>query len=461
MSDISRRSFLKSSAGAISSSALASASALKSPIFAKPRENVQNNKNAKIYTVFHGLGLSHDDSSLTPTTNEQIVRQLQSACEGVDFVVRDLGKSDKVESVLNEIRDLKRLNYDGVIVLGDTNIYKLVLTGLPTIVAHNVVGFLHIPYKLYLEKGKILFSSLDRLSSCSPSITKAMFEDLVGKIKLIRALKKMKESKLLLVNRGKYISAYFRGERRTTYPPGFNELILDTLEKTFGTKVQKIEPDEIYEDEDIQNIWYNDDKEQKEIAKMWINEAKGMRGTMESEVVKSAKMYQALKLLLEKYKGDAIAYHLRRLINSSRREDRAWPSLGDSELQKQGIVALCQSHLNVSLTHMLAQYAFDLPSMLGDFTIDPFNNTVIVQHCGGPHNFRGENDRTPYVIRDHAERGFREHAVPGCGAASEVIFPENEPVTIWRLSLLTKEILVHTGKTVSGYKLYKEFTDLM
>ncbi len=182
---------------------------------------------------------------------------------------------------------------------------------------------------------------------------------------------------------------------------------------------------------------------------------------MESEVVKSAKMYLALKLLLKKNNGGAIAYHLRSLIKNPRREDRAWPSLGDSELQKKGIVALCQSHLNICLTHMFAQYAFGVPSMLGDFTIDPFNNTVIVQHCGGPHNFRGGNDKTPYVIRDHAERGFREHAIPGCGATSEVLFPDNEPVTIWRISLLTKEILVHTGKTVSGYKLYKDFTYLM
>ena len=228
---------------------MVNASALKTPTFAEPRENVQNNKNAKIYTVFHGLGLSHDDSSLDVTTNEQIIRKLQSECEGVDFVVRDINKSDKAETVLNEIKDLRKLNYDGVLVLGDTNLYKLALTGLPTI--------LHIPYKLYLEKGKILFSSLDRLSACSPSITSAMFEDLVGKIKLIRALKRMKESKLLLVTRGKYISAYFRGERGTTYPPGFNELILDALGKTFGTEVQKIEPDEVYGDEDIQNIWHN------------------------------------------------------------------------------------------------------------------------------------------------------------------------------------------------------------
>ncbi len=455
MRNMARRTFLGFTTSAVG------ASALNGPILAEPAKNPQDTKNAKIYTVFAKKGLSHDDSSLRLITNEEMLNRLQRECEGVDFVVRDLTKSAKVGTVLNEIKDLKKLGYDGVAVFGDTNLYKLALTGLPTIVVHNVVGFLHIPYKLYSEKGKVLFASMDRLGCCSPAITSAMFQDLAQKIGLVRVLRRMKESKLLLVKHGKSISAYFRGERGTGLPPNFNELMLDAVAAVLGTEVQKLEPEEVYGDKDIQDIWHADSKEANDIAKMWISEAKEMRGTTQSEVIKSAKMYLALRLLLKKYKADAIAYHLRSLIRNPRREDRAWPSLGDSELQKQGVVALCQAHLNVCLSHMVAQYAWGLPSMLGDFTTDPFNGTVIVQHCGGPHNFRGGNDKTPYVIRDHAERGFREHAIPGCGATSEVLFPENEPVTIWRLSLLTKEILVHTGRTISGYKLYKDFTDLM
>ena len=427
------------------------------------------NEDTKIYTVFTQLGLSHNDSSLVPTTNEEVLHQLQRGCEkklrpwrdGVDFVVRDLTKSANLESVLNEISDVERFNYDGVLVIGDTNVYKLALTGLPTIVVHHVIGFMHIPYKLYISEGNILFASLDRINASSPSISSAMFEDLVEKIELIRTLKKMKEAKLLMVNSSQYVSSYYRGERETTYPAGFNEKILDALDKSFGTEVQKLMPDEVYEDEEIQHIWFSEDEQAEEIAKMWISEAKDMRDTLESEVVKSAKMYLAFKLLLEKYNATVIAYHLRSIIKNPRREDRAWPSLGDSELQKQGVVACCQSHLNVVLTHMLAQYAFGRPSMMGDFTLDPFNNVAIVQHCGAPWNPRGGDDRVPYIIRDHAERGMREHSIPGVGACSEVLYPPNEPVTIWRTNLLAKEILVHTGTTVDGYSVYKEYANLM
>jgi hypothetical protein len=71
------------------------------------------------------------------------------------------------------------------------------------------------------------------------------------------------------------------------------------------------------------------------------------------------------------------------------------------------------------------------------------------------------HDRVSYIIRDHAERGIKEYSIPGVGACSEVLYPPNEPVTIWRTNLLTKEILVHTGTTVDGYSLYKEYANLM
>ena len=36
----------------------------------------------------------------------------------------------------------------------------------------------------------------------------------------------------------------------------------------------------------------------------------------------------------------------------------------------------------------------------------------------------------------------------GVGAASWILYPGNEPVTMWQVDVLSKEVLVHTGKTV-------------
>ena len=86
--------------------------------------------------------------------------------------------------------------------------------------------------------------------------------------------------------------------------------------------------------------------------------------------------------------------------------------------------------------------------MFGDFSVDTFNNTSIVQHCEGPWNPWGDDRRVPYIITDHRERRVRARSKPGVGAASWVLYPPNEPVTIWQVDVLRKEILVHTGTTV-------------
>ncbi len=443
MKSITRRDFLKTSAVAIGSSALTQ------PITAKAKENLQNDENAKIYAVFAGSGPGHNETSITPTSNKEILRRLKKECK-VDFISRDFSKN-----VVNELKELKKMKFDGVLVVGDLRNYSFLETGLPTIYVYDLPAFMGVPYALFTGH-KILSAQLDRLKvSSSPSVSAAMFQDLVEKVKLFAVLKKMKEARILLATNNRYINEY-RGDTRKTYPPGYNESITKALDQSLGTKVNKIGINEVAENKEIKDIWYNDNKEAEQIAKMWIRQAKGMKDTLESEVVKSAKMYLALKVLLKRYNATVIAYALRSLVKHPRDIDTIFPSLANSELQKQGIVGCCQGHLNVVLTHMLGQYIFGKPSMMGDFQVDTFNNVTWLMHCGAPHNPYGGNDIVPYVIRDHAERPVRSHAKPGCAACSEVVYPAGEPVTIWRIDLLSKMILVHTG-TTANYNVYKDF----
>jgi len=347
--------------------------------------------------------------------------------------------------------------------------YAIALTGLPTIVVYNFPEFLHIPHAFFLSKGKILSACLDRANTCSPSISSRMFEDLVEKIRLIQVLKKMKESSILLVTDG-VVADYFAGHRRDLHyvsegdiqlKKDYEKIFLDIVEKSLGTKVTKIGTKEVSSNEQIQNIWDSENKKAEEIAKMWIAEAKEMKDTIESEVVKSAKMYLAMQILLDKYKATAIATHIRSLVKNPRREDRVWPSLGNSELQKAGIVGCCQAHTNVVLTHMLAQYAFGRPSMMGDYLVEPFNDVTIVIHCGAPWNPYGDDRRIPYIILSHAQSPVRGTLMPGSGTGAQVNYPANEPVTVWKVYILHKKIGLHTGTTADGHSLYKDFDGIM
>jgi hypothetical protein len=217
-----------------------------------------------------------------------------------------------------------------------------------------------------------------------------------------------------------------------------------------GTKLTKIGLDEVASDPGIERLWRHDSEEANRIAKMWISEAAAMVNTIESEVVRSAKVYLAMKHLMEKHKAAAIAFHLRSLIKNPRPEDKIWPSMANSELQKTGRVGCCQAHINVVLTHMLGQYAFGRPSMMGDYMLDTYNNVSYMMHCGAPWNPWGDKRRIPYVITDHRERDVRAHSKTGVGASTSVLYPPNEPGTIWRIDVMTKDVLVHTGITIAN-----------
>ncbi|MBC8470625.1 MAG: hypothetical protein H8D56_14230 [Planctomycetes bacterium] len=411
------------------------------------RQSLQNGKHAKIYTVFFGTAPSRDDTDLEPISNEAIVQRLQEECDGVDFVIRDVTRGTTIQSVLNEIKDLKKLHYDGVIICGWPRDYELLRSGLPTINVMIVNDFMNIPYPLY-KKNQVIDAFLDPWRfSADPGVSERMFQDLVAKVKLIKALKRMKCHRILTVTDSPYVNVTY-GDFLKNMPPDYNEKILGVIEETFGVKVTKIGTKEVAADEDVRNLWRNESPEANTIAQRWINNAKKMMNTIESEVVRSAKVYLAMKILMEKYGAAAMAFHIRSLIENPRREDYVTPALATSEFQLHNVVAKCQSHLNILLSEMLLQYAYGRPSMLGDYSVDTYNNTSIVQHCEGPWNAWGDDRLVPYFLVDHRERPVRDRSVTGGSAASWILYPGDEPVTMWQVDVLSKEVLVHTGTTV-------------
>jgi hypothetical protein len=423
-------------------------------------------RQTNLYTWFVDAGIQHFESeALTPTTNEQLLRQLQAECSGVDFTVRDSSTPETTPQAVVDELQAHRDDFDGVLIFGGLNDYRPVLTGLPTIAVYNFPGFSHLPYKLLQERGAVLTATCDRGNVCEPARSASMFRDLVEKIGLVDALARTNKATLLVIADNPYLDVH-HGDRNTTYPGDlrqkppeeFNGIFREAVSETLGTRLIKIGTPEVAANEGVQNA---DEQQASEIAKRWIAEAEDVRGTIKREVIDSARMYLAMKALMDEHGANAIATHIRSLTENPKPEDMIWPSLGNSQLQLEGIVGCCQAHINVVLTHMLAQYAFGRPSMMGDFMVDVANGVGIVMHCGAPWNPWGGTETIPYIIRDHAERHVNEHSKPGVGACSEVLFPPGEEATVWRIDVPTKSILVHTGRTVDGYALYKDWTNIM
>ena len=95
------------------------------------------------------------------------------------------------------------------------------------------------------------------------------------------------------------------------------------------------------------------------------------------------------------------------------------------------------------------------PSMLGDQMYDIDNLVEIVLHCGIPVNPYGDDRRIPYTIRTHAESPVRDMPEePGSSTGITAEWPVGEPVTLWEIHNLLKQIRLHTGEVVDGRTIY-------
>ncbi|MBM4090417.1 MAG: hypothetical protein FJ276_13495 [Planctomycetes bacterium] len=459
MSSITRRTFLQLSSGSLGACAVGLPTRARSADAGAPR-----GEPARIFVVLFGTAPSKDDTDLEPVSNEAIVQRLREACVGVDFVVRDLTKGARLEAVLGEAKELKAQGYDGVVICGSPQEYDLLRTGLPTINVAVLNDFMNIPFPLYREN-RVIGAMLDPWRFCAnPEVSERMFNDLVDKVKLIRTLKRLREEHILSVTDSPYVNVTY-GDVRKNMPADYNERFLAAIDAAFGTRVTKIGTKQVVEDAYIRELWGSESREANEIAARWIGTATKLVNTLESEVLRSAKVYLAMKHLMQRHDATAMAYHIRTLVPNPRPQDYITPCAATSEFQLHNTVAKCQSHLNVILSEMLLQYAYGRPSMLGDFSVDTYNNTSCVQHCEGPWNAWGDERRVPYLCTDHRERQVRSRAAQGVSVGWCILYPPDEPVTMWQIDVLSKEIMVHTGTTVPMFKgpvVYKDhFYEMM
>ncbi|MFC2125833.1 hypothetical protein ACFLU5_13580 [Bacteroidota bacterium] len=426
-------------------------------------------RNTKVFTIFTSHGCGCTGSGGAPenfTTHEDVLLELQQACDGIDFIDWEGTYRD----AYNEVEGNKE-SYDGVLIIGRiSGDYRLAFTGLPTIVVYNLFEFMDgQPYNLFtsgkipeasvLEGGtdykdmKILTAQLDRRNVCDPSVTESMFNDLVYKIKLIRAVKELSETRILMVkNREDEIiaSVNYRGDINQSFSRDHNEHSINDLKELFGVEVVPVEAEEFYKTCRKINI-----KEAEDIVDVWIKGARKVEASR-SEIIKTARGYLAIDELREKYNCNAVSTHIRSVTGSGELKDLYNPGLGlELGFKTRGIQAVCQNYPDLLLSQVLAYILTDRPSMLGDFIYDIDNSVEIILHCGIPINPYGDERRIPYTIRTHAESPVRDlPEEPGSSTGITAEWPVDEPVTLWEIHSLLREIRLHTGKIVNGHTIY-------
>jgi len=165
----------------------------------------------------------------------------------------------------------------------------------------------------------------------------------------------------------------------------------------FGTEIKTIGLDVLSE------AFRSADKAQVEAeTRRWINGAEKIVEPTKEEIGKSARMYFALRKVVEDEKAQAITINC--LGSGLIQKGEGYPCFGFSRLSSMGIPGICEADLKSTMTALMFQYLVNKPGFVTDPVIDLSNDTIIHAHCVSPLKMDGPQGKDcPYIIRSHLE----------------------------------------------------------
>jgi|GEM_PF-1110028 len=439
-------------------------------------KNIQGEKT-RIYTVFTsgvvtGASYSIYHPNVEIIENKEVLEILKEKCKEVEFIGENQPAEEK--KIIENIKAQKE-KIDGLLCLGSPS-DELISIGLPVVAVFRLWGqWFPLSYDHNDYKGKkVVTSCLPVVPDKNRSVYLSRIEDIAGKIKLIDAISKMKGLRVLVVTDKPPLGVWepydfqiitnretlrrSEAERLKSNDSQieasrneYEKVFLDNLKETFGASLVPIPQKDLVEKYQAQ-----DEGKAKEITEKWINEASGIRGTNEAQILRSAKLYLAMKELIKEQNCDAIATEG---YGSFPDRFALLPSQGlpSSQLCTEGIVAVGETLLNSLITQQLGLNITGSTGQNGDYFIDFFNNIAITAHCEAPFNPYGDGKKAPYIIRNLPF--FQEENT--CGAVVQVNYPIGKTVTVVKIDMNNKKISVFTGETVSGEELFPYWDDLL
>jgi len=414
-------------------------------------------KNTKIYVVFSSSGLQgevkiypvyHPEKEILK--NEKILGMLKERCKDIEFIGEtEPVKGEKFNYAITNIINQKE-NIDGILYFG-TPPDKLIKAGIPIVAVYPLWGQWMPTFNFYKGE-KVLTSILPVLYDKNRDVFSKRLDDIEKKLRLVQAISKMKGLRVLVVTDipvlGEYEPTSFQIEgNREKY----EKVYLSNLKQIFGTELIVIPQIELFKE--MNKI---KDNEGKKVSEKWIKEAEGIKGTNEEEILKSAKLYLAMKNLMGKYNCGAITTEGYTVFANYKKGVIPSQGLPSSQFCTDGIVATSETLIDSLITQQLGLYIIGSTGFNGDYIIDPITDVCIIGHCECPFNPYGDERKIPYIIRNlplwEENKG---------GACVQVKLPINEVVTVVKISMYKKKISVSTGKTVSGEELFEGWDDIL
>lgn len=228
----------------------------------------------------------------------------------------------------------------------------------------------------YMGHDWITFAALEKQGKRVQLLATSDFTDLVSAMRPFRAMHHLKRAKILDFRNGGPLTEYAEG-----------------IKNRFGTEIVFLPRERLVEaykaaDEDVALA----------DAERWMKQAKDVVGVGKEDVLKACRTYLAMKSILEEEKAHLITIQYCMGIPGL---EGAYPCLGFSRLNGEGLGGICEGDLPSSITYLVLQYLTPerKPSFVTDPIIDTSNNTVIHAHCTCALKMDGINGKPcPYNI---------------------------------------------------------------
>jgi len=415
------------------------------------------NGSTRIYTAFTSSGLSgssqtyplhHPDKKVL--SNEDMLGEIRRRCEGVEFV--GATEVEKTEYTVANLQ-ARRQSLDGVLYFGSLPA-EVTQLNLPIIAVYPLWGQWQYPFNPY-RGNRVLTATLPVIPDASADAFSARLDAIAEKIRLLETVARMKKLRILCVTDVPVLGLYepsglqLAEEGREAYEQKYLENL-----GALGAEII-VRP----QHEMVSKMEAVPEAEASEVAARWISESEGMKGINETEVEKSAKLYLALKGMLDEYGANAVTTEGYGVFMDY--EDGPIPSQGlpSSQFCTDSVVATSETLVDSLVTQQLGLWVTGSTGFNGDYIVDPENGKAYIGHCECPFNPYGDERRVPYVIRNLPQWPAEEQEKGG--ACVQVNLPADEPVTVAKVSVHDKKVALFTGKTVSGEELFRGWDDIL
>ena len=181
-----------------------------------------------------------------------------------------------------------------------------------------------------------------------------------------------------------------------------------------------------------------DSKKVDSLVAIWEKEAREVVEPQQTELRETARMYSALKMLLEREKANAFGINCLEMMRALKVLP---PCYALTRLRDEGIHAACEADIVSLLTMMLLGYISDAPAFMGNIIAAiPANSIIGISHDVTPTKMAGfESPARPYILRNY-------HWSPGVTAHVEL--DTGQEVTVARLSRELDKICLTSGELV-------------